>query len=330
MRSALPAPRAGLFSGVSNAWQVMTDPHHRTGRLITLALNLPAYGRYYARLRRSQYGQVIVRGDPFFDRKFVTPYLATFFTAAQRLTIQSHLCHLFDTAFCLKAFVPQVRNGLVLWQSGSGDTHQDITLRLPVRTMLEGDLTLDYRLGGERLYRLSFAFVPGVLLGMTDAQVAFIGGSQGVRGTAEKVRQAAQMNGEINAASLLLIALKAICQNLGISSICGVEAAAQPVVHAEPEAHVSVYDQLWQKNHGERRDGFYLMPAATPDDDSVAGGHKSRTRRKRRRKQALLDDMTQTFKACVAVQPQVSSEVISLKVPTKLNVTPLSAHLTTA
>ena len=43
-----------------------------------------------------------------------------------------------------------------------------------------------------------------------------------------------------------------------------------------------------------------------------------------------LDETTRTFKNCVAVQPQTESEVISLKVPAKLKVTPLSTRLTTA
>ncbi len=290
---AIGGPRWGA------PFRTLANPEHRAWRLVTLTRSLPEYCLYLARLKTSQYGRIIPKGDPFFDRKFVTPYLATFFTAAQRLKIQSHLCDVLDRAFCPVSFMPHLRDGIVVWRDMQNGDEQTVTLRLPVRTMLEGDLTLDYRLNGEMLYRFSLAFVPGYLLGLADQQVAFIGGSQGVHGTAETARRAAKLNGEINAPAMLMIALRAICRTLDIGTICGVTAACQPVIHDAGDHHVSVYDGLWDKHHGIGRDGYYMMPVEPEESDEVEGANKSRTRRKRRRKQALTDRIAQDFRPYV-------------------------------
>ena len=275
------------------------DPNGRAWRLATLASSLPSYLRFYARLKSSRYGAVIPAGDPFFERKFVTPYLASFLSPRDRLAIQNHLCRLIDDAFDPVRFTAKLRDGIVLWtQAGEGRV-VSIVLRLPQRTMLEGDLTVEVQLDGQMLHRMSFGFVPGGVLGRPEATILFIGGSQGVHGTREQARQAAKIVGEINPPNLLMIALRALATGLDMTVMAGVAAACQSVVGRAETASLGVYDDLWCANHGEDHGRYFVMPVHTPEDGEIEGANRSRTRRKRRLRQALLEAMTDTVMTLV-------------------------------
>jgi uncharacterized protein VirK/YbjX len=258
---------------------------------MVLASSLPRYLRYYVRLKSSRYGAVVPAGDPFFERKFVTPYLASFLTPRQRLDIQNHLCRVLDAHFDPEGFTAKLPGGIALWRLDSGGRHLSVVLRLPQRTMLEGDLTVEVQLDGQMLHRTSFAFVPGSVLGRPEANLIFIGGSQGVYGTRELAREAARLAGEINPPNLLLIGLRALATGMGVTTIAGVAAACQSVVGRAETASLGAYDDLWRANHGEARDGYFLMPVDAPENEVIEGAHRSRTRRKRRLRQAVLQDM---------------------------------------
>lgn len=284
------------------------DPEHRAYRVATMAAHLHSYALYYMRLRKSRYGRMIPKGDPFFERKFVTPYLAMSLTARERLSIQTHLFEVLDRRFPDTRFVECLKEGVVLWRAATEAGEQTVTLRLPFRTMLEGDLLLEHALDGTTLYRFSFAFVPAGIVSAHESVV--IGGSQGIHGTGLLGRTAARANGEINPASMLMIALRAICQALDIHDIYGVRADNQPVVYAKADHHVGAYDQLWAQHGGVAHDGFYAMEASLSDSSqAVDSGHKSRTRRKRRLKQALLAEIYANF------FPHVGGEILPAYLP---------------
>lgn len=290
----------------------LRDPNGRAWRLVILASNLPGYLRYYIRLKASRYGAIIPRGDPFFERKFVTPYLASFLSAHDRLRIQTHLCRVIDETFDPGRFTGRLREGVVLWTLEADTRRLAIVLRLPRRTMLEGDLTVEVQLDGTMLHRMSFGFVPGVVLGRPEANLLFIGGSQGVWGTREQARQAAKLAGEISPANLLVIALRALGLGLGLTHLVGVSAACQAVVGqagaGQAAASLGAYDDLWRSNHGEDRGGYFLMPAEAPMDAGIEGANRSRTRRKRRLRQSLLEAMADTVSGLVRTPLPVAAE----------------------
>lgn len=278
--------RGSLFRHAAN-------PAHRGGRLLIYLTHALDYVAYRRKLARSLYGRIIPKNAPFFDRKFAAPYLATFLTPSQRLSIQSYLCDLIGGDFGPAEWAGGLADGLELWRSVCPEGEQSLVLRLPVRTMLEGDLTLEHVFNGELLHRLSFALAPGAILGLPDRLVAFIGGSQGAHSSAQSTRQAARVNGEINAANMTMIALRALCQTLGITTVCGVNADHQPVVADSPERHLTTYDLFWQSQRGEAHQGFYVMPANLTynDDDEVGAANRSRARRKRRLRMMLTDQI---------------------------------------
>ncbi len=284
------------------------DPEHRAYRVAVMATHLHRYAIYYMRLKQSRYGRAIPKGDPFFERKFVTPYLATSLMPRQRLSIQTHLFEMLETRFSDRDFVDRLKLGIVLWRVATDAGEQTVTLRLPFRTMLEGDLLLEHAIDGVTLYRFSFAFVPAGIIGPRETVV--IGGSQGVHGTGLLTRCAAKANGEINPAATLMIALRALCQTLGINDIHGVRADNQSVVYNRPDQNLGAYDTLWAQHGGVSQNGFYLMDANLSDcAQSIDSGHKSRTRRKRRLKQAILAEIHAGF------APYIGGDVAPVYLP---------------
>ncbi|WP_157405681.1 DUF535 family protein [Asticcacaulis benevestitus] len=263
----------------------------RASRAITLARHVLPYMSFYRKFLASGYGQVVPRDQGLYNRKFLTPYLATFLTTAERLIIQGNLCDVLDRTFTSQNLMRQLRRGIVLWQSSDPGTSQSITLKIAERTVIEGDLLLEHHLDGLSLHKLSFTFVPGRILNKACPQVLFIGGSQGLHSSAEQVRHAAKANGEITPANMLIIAMRGLALALGIDQICGVRAHSQPVVHDKPKASVSVYDDLWLMNGGMCKPNYYVMPVDTSHDltKDIEGKNRSRTRRKRRLRQSLTE-----------------------------------------
>jgi uncharacterized protein VirK/YbjX len=247
------------------------------------------YMMFRHKLSRSVYGRIIPKRNAFFNRKFAAPYLASFLTPGQRLSIQAWLCDFIESGFGPPEFAARLKDGLELWRSAGEHGVQSVRLSLPVRTMLEGDLTLEHCLDGELLHRMSFALIPGSILDISEPCVAFIGGMQGKPGSAHTARLAAKDNGEIHPAHMTMIALRGLCQSLGVASICGVKADSQTVVAGAFAAHLAAYDQFWRSQHGEERAGYYLMPAMPAYDDTthVGAANRSRARRKRRLRMAL-------------------------------------------
>jgi len=286
-----PGGMAPARGRAAHVFDRIADPNGRAWRLVILASTLPSYLRYYVRLKSSRYGAVVPAGDPFFERKFVTPYLASFLTPRQRLDIQTHLCRVLDADFDPQGFTARLPHGIELWTLAGDGRRLSIVLRLPQRTMLEGDLTLEVQLDGQMLHRMSFAFVPGSVLGLAETNLIFVGGSQGVHGTRELARHAAKLAGEINPPNLLLIALRALGTALGLTTIAGVAAACQAVVGRAETASLGAYDELWRANHGRACDGYFAMPVDAPENEAIEGANRSRTRRKRRLRQAFLQEM---------------------------------------
>lgn len=295
----ISAQAKGPASFVRSWLKGLADPSHRPGRCLIYARHGLAYLAFRRKLKQSLYGRIIPKNNPFFDRKFAAPYLASFLTPRQRLRIQADLCDYLDHDFGPADLTAQLADGIELWRKLSADGVQSLRLGLPERTMLEGDLTIEHIFNGERLHRLSFAIAPGHLFGLKDTRIAFIGGMQGVWGGATAARLAARNNGEINPANMTMIALRALCQSLGVTAIGGVRADCQPVIAHEAGRREAAYDLFWTSQHGEARPGFYLMPVdlSYEDDAEVGAVNRSRARRKRRLRMALTQEIRDDFDA---------------------------------
>lgn len=184
-----------------------------------------------------------------------------------------------------------------VWEAGSRERHLGIELRRATGTSVEGELVLNFTLNRKIIFMLTFSVFPGAYFDEPARSVIFVGGLQGRPGCREDIRMASKANDEVDPATMLLMALKAVGIAWNIETIVAVSAKYQISADAleSAEARFANYDRIWMKGggiaHGDR-----VYKLATQSRHGVhapaLGSHRSRTRRKRIVKDALWDDLT--------------------------------------
>ncbi|MBW4024681.1 MAG: DUF535 domain-containing protein [Proteobacteria bacterium] len=278
--------------------QVCRRRLHRSWLLLQNGIS---YTGFFARLHFSSAGSVLYRHSHVFDRKFLGPYLSTHLGTREKLAIQKHFLRFADTAFARGPLIRLLPHGICIWRrTAEGDNHR-IILRLSDATKFEGDLLLEYFYNGERLHSLSFVFAPGRVFNMPDAHVAFIGGSQGANGRQSEARAAARGTGGIHSANMLLLALRAICQSLDVTGICGVSSYFQLLNHTNQSPRDENYDRLWSMNDGQFHGHSYSMSATLHRDDEaeLTGTHRTRRRRRRRLRQEIITEIVESLQLSI-------------------------------
>jgi uncharacterized protein len=252
------------------------------------------YASFAWKLHFTQAGRTLRRHSGVFDRKFLGPYLSVELDARRKLTIQESLVDFLNAHFRPALLARIVSEGAILWQRTGQDEDHQILLRLADASKFEGDLALEYLFNGKRLHRLSFVFSPGSPFHLTDGMIAFVGGSQGNNGGQNETRAAARSNSSLHPSNMLLLALRAICQSLGIDALCGVASRYQLLNHSMEGPRPENYDLLWSANGGRSHGHFFYMNSKLDfaDDEQLTGTHRTRRRRRRRMRQELVDAIT--------------------------------------
>ncbi len=242
-----------------------------------------------------------VKDQPGIPYKFVGSYLARFFSTEDRLRILTNHFQFFQDRFGDSSNRIFPLHGLTVWSKTVGTDLFSISMSLPGRAFMEGDMCLVFSMNESVLHTMSFSFVPGEMLGVDSHQAIFIGGSQGSRAEPGMHRHAAKSNGEICPATMLLLALQALARALGIGDLVGVSSKDHSTryITDAPSDYQSAYDDFWQTNGGERGERGYRMSAAISDKPITlaASSHRSRARRKRARKQELIDEICGALKS---------------------------------
>ena len=242
-----------------------------------------------------------VKDQPGIPYKYVGSYLARFFSTEERLRILTNHFQFFQDRFGVPSNRIFPSHGLTVWSKTVGTDLFSISMSLPDRAFMEGDMGLVFSMNESVLHTMSFSFVPGEMLGVASPQAIFIGGSQGGRAEPGMHRHAAKSNGEICPADMLLLALRALARALGVGDLVGVSCkdhSARDITDA-PSDYQSAYDNFWQTNGGEHGERGYRMSAAISDKPITlaASSHRSRARRKRARKQELMDEICGALKS---------------------------------
>src|SRR5262245_28067219 len=127
----------------------------RARQVIDLALHTPGLIALGARIHQAGFGSA-ARSQPVLVFKYLGQYLANSFGTAARLRIMSHHYR------TLAARLPDLgklglpKNEIVLWSHGIDRDTLTISLCMPARNYLEGDLSLMFSVNEVRLHKLSF------------------------------------------------------------------------------------------------------------------------------------------------------------------------------
>jgi len=273
--------------------RILSSPAKVTKRLRQFEYfisHLPQHVAYLKKIRAAR-RRGVVGSDPLIGMKYLGVYLAdSMSTAARRDAIAYHYGFLSRSITGARE-ARRWSTGADIWQLRDEETGQACTIRLEssVLSPMEGESQLRFIFGPKTLCTLTFSFINGTLLGLPAAAVLFIGGVQGGADCRREIRVAARMNGEIAAASMLLVAARAIAQNFGVGYVVGVSGdyhAANP--HARQKISLS-YDAMWVDSGAMRttRGFFVIDPGTGKSLSDVSRTHRARTRRKRQRKLEL-------------------------------------------
>ena len=182
-----------------------------------------------------------------------------------------------------------LRDGLSIWCKDVGDGPPlSITLEPSRLAPMEGELQLRFSYRSD-LCVLTFLLASGDVFGAGSAPILFIGGMQGGIGCREELREACRLNGEISAATLLLLAVQAIGCAMGVGQIIGIgEENHISMSYARSKINFD-YARIWTQAGGVRRGDHYRIPFVTPNRPltETCRSHRSRTRRKRAAKDIL-------------------------------------------
>lgn len=165
-----------------------------------------------------------------------------------------------------------------------------IALSLPENTLYEGNFLLRYTFDSQELFRMTFSFTEGEVIGLNCGPVLLIGGSQGTSSTAHLIRAAAKENQEICPSVVTLLALQALASELGLSALVGISARqhVSEGVWKNPELHQSTYDDFWLAHGAVLKNGFFQL-GIQPHLKDLSLVKSTHRRRARLRQQNRLD-----------------------------------------
>ncbi len=189
--------------------------------------------------------------------KFVASnYLARGFTVIERASCFLHHYRRMHSALP-ESTLRQILHGYVtLHEFDQGGNRFALTMDLPEQIGdCEGELSLDLRVNGKKVFNLSFTIIPGWVVKSEATEILLITRLQGMFGSGSQIRLARKAYHEFSPGKLLIAALQGIADAFGISELEAVSATNQRSYREEGAA-------LFKK----RYDGFFanLGMSATP------------------------------------------------------------------
>jgi len=290
--------------------RVFRSPRKRALQALKWISHYPAYHRLNQALK-SRGISALAAANPEYRFKYLGNYLSPLFSISQRADILGHT-YRFLASQRILPFRSVLAGGMSeFWACTLNGERFEAVISPMNEAFLEGDLTMVFLCNGTPLYRFSFSFLPGSIVGLTEPTALFIGGSQGYRGTLAESRRIAKVFGEICPATLLLILLRALSSALGLRSILGVSLlhhSCDRILSGEYQP-LSAYDTFWQANGAERLGGFYHMASdlAFRPSEAASSAHRARARRKQERKMRLYTEMLAKFGVRQIQEPALAS-----------------------
>ena len=118
------------------------------------------------------------------------------------------------------------------------------------------------RVNGDIVYVLSFAIIPGRVVGANAAEVLLVTRLQGTPGCYAQIKLATKASHEVGPSALLLAALQGVADGFGVREIAAVDAEKQSsYCEGFAVCFKSAYDDFFSKLAMDKTaSGFYLSP----------------------------------------------------------------------
>jgi uncharacterized protein len=228
--------------------------------------------------------------------KYLSGYMAKKFGKRERRRILLHHYRRIIDQTSLDFHSRITAGPCILWRQFEVDDTFAIALSFNERSHYEGDLSLVFLCGEQRIFEISFAIVPGSIVGPAHDELLLIGRVQGVKDQFDAIKRATGACRDVAPQHMLILAVQSIAQTLGIQAIAGVRRDEQlanlPTMYFEFD-----YDAFWEALLASKtvRD-FYEIPIPPPKKPlaDIQASHRRRTRRKREFKESVACHIART------------------------------------
>lgn len=235
----------------------------------------------------------IAQNDPGFAFKYVVPtYLTRGFTAAERVSCFLHHYRRMHATLPENILRQILLGDVTLHEISNGVNRFALVMGLPgQRGHLEGELSLDLRVDGKKVFNLSFTIVPGWVVKSEVAEILLITRLQGTLGSRPEIRLARKFFHEFFPGKLLLAALQGIAAAFGIGELDAVCATNQTYYVKEYASRFqSAYDDFFAEvGMVKTAGGFFSSPIPIEGRPlaSFRGRNRSRARKRRAMRQEI-------------------------------------------
>jgi uncharacterized protein VirK/YbjX len=229
----------------------------------------------------------ITQKNPGFAFKYLAPnYLARSFTLTERVSCFLHHYRRIHAALP-ESILRQILQGYItLHEIAEGGNRFAFTMGLPEpKGHLEGELSLDLRVDGKKVFNLSFTIVPGSVVKSKAAEILFITRLQGTKGSLPQIRLARKAFHEFFPGKLLLATLQGIAEALGIGEI-------EAVCVTKQSSYTKVRSAIFKNRYDDffaelgmvkTAGGFYSSPVPVQGRPLASFRGRNRLRARKRR-----------------------------------------------
>lgn len=290
-----------LFLKVVDGRPLHTLGHHIAGIAMSESPGDAIAGhRQIMRLMQQPQMAPLLAWEPRLANRYFGSYLSTRFDKKARRQSFHHHYEYMNRHASQSFYKETLGRAPTLWERADGETVYSVNIAFNTEWQCEGDLSLIFSRNGKSLFRLSFAIVPGHLVGSRFESVLFVACVQGAKGHFEEIRRATKCCGEVAPQHLLLVAAQAVAQSLSVPCIGGIGNREQISRGSASDAtFVFDYESFWRDHFAIRNDIYFEMPLPLYQKPlmEIAIAHRRRTRRKRRFKESVCDEIQESFSA---------------------------------
>ena len=265
-----------------------------------IVTNLRRQREIFQLLRRPAFASLRLPDARFAFKYAVTNYLARGLTHRERADCFLHHYRRLHEEFSADLLRRTFDCDVTLFETRKGGCHYSVAMSVAKKSdFREGELILELKAEGARIYVLQFTVVPGSIVQSPSRDVLLISRLQGVRGRYAQIHSATKDIQEIAPPALLVTVLHGIAKAWGVTEMAGVSATSQTCFgDDDPEMFHKAYDEFFLELGATQANAkFFACPFQENKPIApVRNGHKSRKRKKRAFKLHVANEVSRMIR----------------------------------
>jgi uncharacterized protein VirK/YbjX len=225
---------------------------------------------------------------------YLFSYVSKKFSIKEKLFALTHHYDFLKNSF-KNCYLKQIfREGLLCWEEQNENDKFRVVLQSSDLLEFEGSLTLFFTVNNTKVFKLSFNFAPGQILGVQKPTVVFITALKGIRNEFSNISLATKAFSEIVPQVILMKVVESIASSLNLDTVITINATSQ-ISFSEPsvlEKFYKTYDQFWENLGGERLiQGYFCFkcPYIEKSISSIKSKHRKRVLHKRNKLKQIFE-----------------------------------------